>query len=73
MPDADPKGLHLELAYPVSELIFGLVYAAGTDDSGVRLTLENYIKRFGYNPLPIRLSEFIEHTLEKVNVGASPS
>lgn len=71
MADADPKALHLELAYPAAELILGLVYPAGTDDSGVRLTLENYIRRFGYTPKSIRLSEFIEDTLEKINVGVS--
>src|SRR5438477_9605063 len=71
MADADSKALHLELAYPESELVFGLVYAVGTDDSGVRLTLENYIKRFGYKPNPIRLSAFIEASLQKINVGQS--
>jgi deoxycytidylate deaminase len=71
MAAEDYKPLHLELAYPESELVFGLVYPVGTDDSGVRLALGNYIKRFDYTPNTIRLSEFIEDALDKVNVGIS--
>src|SRR5712691_8463568 len=59
----------VELAYPEAELVFGLVYAAGTDYTGVQLTLENYIKRFNYKPNVIRLSAFISKVLEKINIG----
>jgi deoxycytidylate deaminase len=67
--DPAKKELTLELAYPESELVFGLVYPVGTDDSGVRLTLENYVKRFGYTPHSLRLSNFLNEALGKVNVG----
>src|SRR5579884_4234346 len=69
MSDVYSKAPQLELAYPESELVFGLVYPVGTDDSGVRLALENYIRRFGYQPKTIRLSQFIEDALEKIIVG----
>lgn len=63
------KTLHVDLAYPEAELVFGLVYPTGTDYSGVLLTLENFIKRFNYRPNVIRLSEFIPTIADKM--GAS--
>lgn len=63
--------IRLELTYPQSELVFGLVYAAGTDYTGVQLTLENYIKRFNYKPNAIRLSEFISRILSRTDFGIS--
>jgi deoxycytidylate deaminase len=65
----EPREVQVELAYPEAELVFGLVYAAGTDYTGVQLTLENYIKRFNYKPNPIRLSTFISKILEKIDIG----
>ena len=60
-----------QLTYPEAELVLGLVYPAGTDYTGIQLTLENYIKRFNYRPNPIRLSDFIDKILKKINVGVS--
>ena len=57
--------------YPEAELVFGLVFPAGTDYTGVKLALENYVRRFNYKPNPIRLSDFIEEILKKINVGVS--
>jgi deoxycytidylate deaminase len=65
------KEPELQLAYPEAELVLGLVYPAGTDYTGIQLTLENYIKRFNYRPNPIRLSDFIDKILKKINVGVS--
>ena len=70
MPDADQNRLQIKLAYSESELVFGFVYPVGTDISGVQLTLENYIRRFGYKPTPIRLSESIDKVLQRVNIDA---
>ena len=67
--DAEQKQPEPQLTYPEAELVLGLVYPAGTDYTGVQLTLENYIKRFNYRPNPIRLSEFIDKILKKINVG----
>jgi deoxycytidylate deaminase len=71
MDGNDYKEVQVQLTYPDSELVFGLVYAAGTDYTGVQLTLENYIRRFNYRPNPIRLSEFISKVLEKTNIGVA--
>lgn len=49
--------------------MFGLVYAAGTDYTGIQLTLENFVRRFNYKPDAIRVSKFISKVLEKINVG----
>lgn len=67
--DAKQKKPEPQLTYPEAELVLGLVYPAGTDYTGVQLTLENYIKRFNYRPNPIRLSDFIDKILKKINVG----
>jgi len=67
--DAEQKQPEPQLTYPEAELVLGLVYAAGTDYTGIQLTLENYIKRFNYRPNPIRLSEYIDKILNKINVG----
>jgi deoxycytidylate deaminase len=69
MADKDLKKVQEELTYPETELVFGMVYAAGTDFTGVQLTLENYIKRFEYTPQVIRISSFITKILEKINIG----
>ena len=65
----DTQRVKLELNYPESELVFGLVYAAGTDYTGIQLTIENFVKRFNYKPKAIRVSKFISKVLEKVSVG----
>jgi deoxycytidylate deaminase len=61
------KEFAAELGYPDAELVFGLVYPVGTDYSGVKLTLENYIKRFRYEPNVIQLSKFIVDIVNKFN------
>jgi deoxycytidylate deaminase len=61
--------LYSKLEYPEAELVFGFVFPAGTDYSGVLLTLENYIKRFNYKPNVIRLSQFITEIQTKVETG----
>ncbi len=71
MPSTQPKKVQEELTYPEAELVFGIVYAAGTDYAGVQLTLENYIKRFGYKPHVIRISSFIAEIAEKTNIGVA--
>jgi deoxycytidylate deaminase len=71
MRESDDKRIRVQLAYPDSELIFGLVYPVGTDYSGVQLTLENYIKRFNFRPCVIRLSDYITEILKQVNIGVS--
>ena len=70
MPDADQNRLQVKLTYPESELVIGLVYPVGTDSSGVQLTLENYIRRFGYRPKVIRLSDYIRTIIKRVNIDA---
>jgi hypothetical protein len=65
--DAEQKQPEPQLTYPEAELVLGLVYAAGTDYTGIQLSLENYIKRFNYKPNPIRLSDFIDKILQKIN------
>jgi cytidine deaminase len=61
--------IRLNLGYPVAELVLGLVYAVGTDYTGVQLALENYVKRFNYNPNIIRLSDFIAKVAPTIKIG----
>jgi hypothetical protein len=63
------KAISSKLEYPEAELVFGFVFPVGTDYSGVLLTLENYIKRFDYQPNVIRLSHFISEIQTKVETG----
>lgn len=58
----------LGLEFPEAELVFGLVYPVGTDYSGVCLTLNNYIKRFGYKPQEIRISEHIASVAGRIEL-----
>ena len=69
--DIEQKQPGPQLTYPEAELVLGLVYPAGTDYTGVQLTLENYVKRFNYTPHPIRLSDFIEKILKKISLDVS--
>jgi deoxycytidylate deaminase len=66
--DNDTKEIQTDLGYPNSELVFALVYPVGTDYSSVRLTLENYIKRFRYEPNVIQLSKSITEIANKVGL-----
>jgi hypothetical protein len=47
------------LEYSASELVFGLVYAVGTDYRGGVDCLSGQIRRFGYAPVEIRLSDYL--------------
>jgi hypothetical protein len=68
MQTSESKKVQEELTFPEAELVFGLVYAAGTDFTGVQLTLENYIKRFDYKPQVIRISSFISIVSRKARL-----
>jgi deoxycytidylate deaminase len=57
------------LDYPQSELVFGLVYAAGTNDKPILHALEDHIKTFGYKPNPIRLSDYLKGLVKKLRLG----
>jgi len=54
---AAPKQLTFDLAG--AEFVFGVVAAVGTDTSGVKAALETTLKRFGYTPKVIRISDFL--------------
>jgi len=47
------------LDYAESELVLGLVYAAGTDTKMLEEALVNYVRKFGYRPNVIRLSQHL--------------
>src|SRR5436309_10075791 len=49
------------LEFPGCELVFGLVYAVGTNYSLVRAALEDGIKKFGYKPDVLRLSDLLSN------------
>jgi deoxycytidylate deaminase len=65
---ADVRSTLVGLEFPEAELVFARTYPVGTDYSGVLLTLNNYIKRFGYRPQEIRLSEQIANIATKVDL-----
>jgi deoxycytidylate deaminase len=69
--ESNSTSLRLDLGYPEAELVFGLVYAVGTDYTGVQLTLENYLKRFNYKPHIVKLSDFIRKVAPKINIGVN--
>lgn len=51
-----------------AELVFGLIYAAGTHIEPVIDALKDYTRRFGYAPIEIRISDYIkEHLNIKVD------
>jgi len=52
-----PSGLSFDL--PGAEFIFGLVAPVGTDTSGIKATLETGLKKFGYEPHVLRISDFL--------------
>jgi deoxycytidylate deaminase len=64
----DFKGELNILEYPDAEIVIGLVYPVGTDYSGVQLTLENYLKRFRYEPNTISLSEYIKKVVARLSL-----
>jgi deoxycytidylate deaminase len=68
MADSIPPGASNGLQFPDAELVFGLVFAVGTDSSGVELTLANYIRRFNYEPRVVSLSEYIATIADRVQL-----
>jgi len=57
------------LDYPDSELVFGLVYAVGTNDKLISDTLQYHIKKFQYKPNIIRLSDYLKVLITKLNLN----
>lgn len=57
------------LDYPQSELVFGLVYAAGTNEKPIQQTLEDHLRKFGYEPKAIRLSDYLKDLEKKLDLG----
>lgn len=47
-------------SFEEAEIIFGLVYALGTEVDPVISVLEDYIKRFEYSPHSIRISDYLK-------------
>ena len=47
-----------------AELVFGMVYAAGTHIEPVIDALKDYIRRFGYSPCEVRVSDYIKKRLK---------
>lgn len=47
-----------------AELVFALAYAAGTHIDPVVDALRDYIRRFGYNPREVRISDYIKKRLK---------
>jgi len=46
---------------PKAELVFGLVYPLGTEVDPVVSVLQDYVRRFGYEPHVIRISEYLNN------------
>lgn len=59
------------LDYPQAELVFGLVYAVGTDYKPVQYFLEDQIRLAGYKPSSIQISDCFRETAEKLNLDLS--
>src|SRR5260370_39565512 len=57
------------LDYPQAELVFGLVYAVGTDYHPVLSFLQDEIALSGYRPNPMHVSEWFPETAEKLRLG----
>lgn len=67
-PEVEVSSTLRGLEFPDAELVFALVYPVGTDYSGVSLTLNNYVKRFGYKPYEIRISDQIANIASRVDL-----
>jgi deoxycytidylate deaminase len=64
---SEPKRLSPENFQPNdAELVFALAYAAGTHIEPVIDALKDYVRRFGYTPQEIRISEYIQQHLKIV-------
>jgi len=46
-----------------AELVFGLVYAAGTHIEPIVEALKDYVRRFSYSPIEVRISDYIKKRL----------
>jgi hypothetical protein len=47
------------LKFPDAELVFALVYPVGTNGSEILGALRDRVKRFGYDPVPLHLSDYL--------------
>jgi deoxycytidylate deaminase len=71
-PEIDATAPGVELSKPGTksfqpedaELVFGVVYAAGTHIEPIVDALKDYIRRFGYTPQEIRISDYIKRRLK---------
>jgi deoxycytidylate deaminase len=61
-PEAPPKSAE-SFGPEDAELVFGMVYAAGTYVEPIIETLKDYLRRFGYTPREIRISDYIKKKL----------
>lgn len=63
-PTAAPRRCAESFRPEDAELVFGVVYAAGTHIEPVVDALKDYIRRFSYTPQEIRISEYIKKRLK---------
>jgi hypothetical protein len=59
------------LDYPDSELVFGLVYAVGTNYKLISDTLNDHIRKFQYKPNIIRLSDYLNGLITKLKLNVA--
>jgi hypothetical protein len=62
------RDARFELDYPEAELVFGLVFAVGTDYQPVLEYLKDHIKLSGYATHALRLSEWFGESLERLGL-----
>src|SRR4051812_16167160 len=60
---------NVTLEYPDAEIVFGLVYAVGTDYRPVVDYLKNLLKRARYDPKEIHLSEYFAQIAKRLQVS----
>ena len=71
LPIQDPPSddqHEFRLDYPNAELVYGLVYAVGTDYKPVQEYLIDQIKLSGYRAQPLHLSEWFAETADKLGL-----
>jgi hypothetical protein len=59
------------LDYPDAELVFGLVYAVGTDYKPVQNFLEDQIRLGGFRVNTMQISDWFEETADRLGLGLS--
>ena len=63
--EAAPLG---RLRFPNAELVFALVYPVGTDGREIIATLQDRIRKFNYDPMTLRLSDYLPGLKEKLGL-----